>query len=187
MQSSQSQTQREEEGELSELQRYLKPNITLNQTFPLKEQVSQPNPEEHEMASQKGLNFPFMENEEASAKVSEDETNMTEFREHQRDIFIDVRELAGIKDFPCVPQSIENKSYLKSLEASLTSKYPNISVHFQEDLTLTALDYIVSQGILPQALNYAAQSTLTQTTLRKQDEITQALKKYGEENKSGFE
>lgn len=44
-----------------------------------------------------------MENNEASAKVSEEETNMTEFKECQRDIFIDVKEKAGINDFSCVP------------------------------------------------------------------------------------
>jgi len=71
-----------------------------------------------------------MENNEASAKVSEEETNMTEFKEFQRDIFVDVKEKTGINEYSFVPLSKENKSYLKSLEAWLSLKYPNISVHF---------------------------------------------------------
>jgi hypothetical protein len=165
-------SQREEEQ--SELQRYLNPNITqsLNQTDLIPENACKPNPEHAEgihSDQAKVLNFTFMENE-ASAKMSEEETIWMaerEFKEYQRDIFIDAKEKAGISDFACTPLTQENKSYIKSLEASLSSKYPYIKVEFQADLTLTALDYIVSQGILPKILKYSAHSQHSYVTLRK--------------------
>jgi len=49
------------------------------------------------------------------------------------------------------------------------------------------MEYVISQGILPQALDYAASTSQMHSTLRKQDAITKAFKDYGEENKSGFE
>jgi len=80
-----------------------------------------------------------------------------------------------------VPNNAENRNYIKYLEESLSAEY-DCEVHFQPELTLTALDYVVTQGLLPSILASTSSQypLLKQAALysRPQDLISEAFKRY---------